>query len=131
MALPTLHRVFIKAAGADADFAGAQVAPEAALLWPTLGTSSIVVTCVIRKADGTIATGTVDLQMVGVATPVQPPGVTLAPLFTGFPAQLLIGTGTALAMNTGGFPQVVIRVVNIAALAADAVRVDIFITSVS
>jgi len=130
MALPTLHRVFIKAAGADADFAGAQVAPEAALLWPTLGTSSIVVTCVIRRASGAITTGTVDLQLIGVATPVQPPGVTLDPLITGFPAQLLIGTGTALAMNTGGFPQVVIRVVNIAALAADAVRVDIFITSV-
>jgi hypothetical protein len=126
MQVPALLRTWQKAAGADADFALTQAAPAASICVDVEGVNRLGVTFVAYTALDAVSTGTLDLQLIDVATPAPfPQGTSLPTLITGSPIDAGVDIGEGLQYDVSACRLVTIRVSG-AALHADATYANIF-----
>ena len=130
MQVPALLRLWLKASGADADFALGQTVPAAGICVNVEGVNVIGVTFVAYTAAGAVSTGTLSLQLIDVATPSQTTGAPLATLITGSPIDTNVAIGAGLQYDVSGCRLVTIRVAA-EALAGPATFVRIFWRAIS
>lgn len=125
MQVPSLVRTWIKASGADADFALGQTVPAAGICINVEGVNLLGVTFVAYTALNAVSTGTLDLQLVDVATPSPFQGTALPTLITGSPIDAGVDIGEGLQYDVSACRLVTIRVAG-SALHADATYAKIF-----
>jgi hypothetical protein len=125
MQVPALLRTWIKADGADADFALGQTVPAASICVDVQGVNRLGVTFVAYTALNVVSTGTLDLQLIDVATPSPYQGTVLPTLITGSPIDAGVDIGEGLQYDVSACRLITIRVAG-ATLAAGATYAQIF-----
>lgn len=126
-----LVRKFIKAAGADADFAGTQVAPGASLLWEVGSVQRIAVSFVPYTAADAVSTGTLDIQLVSVSPVADVNGQAQDDLISGSTTTTNLAIGLEVEYSVIGKESVAVRVTNTAGLAGAVAYCLIYIRPLS
>jgi hypothetical protein len=124
---PFLYRRAEKTSGADADFAGTQVAPGSALLLSAVGLTTIAVSFVPYTALDAVSTGTLDIQCILVNTPAPWLGAVQPALVNGSAVSTSLALGAEAQFTVTGSAQFAIRVASVAGLAVAADYYKIFI----
>lgn len=130
MQVPQIVRTWLKATGADADFALGQTVPSATICVNVTNVNTIGVTFVAYTALGVVSTGTLDLQFIDVATPVVTQGQTFPTLISGAPVDAGVAIGEQLIYDVRSSRLITLRVAG-ATLAAGATYVRIFWVALS
>lgn len=125
-----LVRKHLKAAGADADFAGTQVAPAAALLWEVGSVQRIAVSFAPYTA-GAVSTGTLGVQLVGVVPTTSRTGIAGDDYITGSAVTAALAIGAEVEYEVIGKQSVAVRVTDVSALNALATYSLIYIRPLS
>lgn len=130
MAQPILYRTLLVSSGPDDEFGLTQTVPTFSA-WPVQGAKSIIVTMVPYKADKTVSSGTVDLQLIGVGVPPTTPAFPNPDaLVTSAPVEAGVAVGAGVSLNVAGMDTIYIAVTKVSDLDASAVTVRLFITGV-
>lgn len=97
--------------GADDDWATLQTVPPAAICVDVQGVNVLGATWVAYEADGTtVSSGTLDLQLVDVATPAPQKGTAFPTLITGAPVDAATPQGEGLQYDVSACRRVTLRV---------------------
>lgn len=111
-----LVRKHVTASGADADFAGTQVAPADALLWEVGSVQRIAVSFAPYTAANAVSSGTLGVQLVGVVPTVSRTGIAGGDYITGSAVTATLAIGTEVEYEVIGKASVAVRVTSVAGL---------------